>query len=294
MVDLSEKKIAVCLHFRRTKKPTANGLQNPQSVFGVAANETNKPNERVEIKTYVVSNSGEFSVTENSGKFTVNTSSPRTSALSSSLKLADEMRTMPVSQPYASGPERERGDKNLNINSKSRTLEDMSVRMRERRERWVYKPSTNVSHMAHSAPVNQEGLSSLSKSVPSNSSLTMNPRKKDLVKEHSREAINSTAPVKLPQASPSPNIFVNLLTRLGGRVSGPNSEGSVSSSQSSRAGSSVTSRSQTPTIGRPTLAFHISEDKFTSLDHRLKLLFEVSLFTGGRSEAFHCLMKVRL
>lgn len=269
----------------RSKGVTGNDLQNPQSVFesGITsgffvARETR------EVKTFAASNSKVFTVANNSDRFVVNNRSLRTSALTSSLKLADEMKGLSLSKPEESRTTIEEDQKHLISKS---NIEDQSVR--DNRERFLYKALTNISDTAYSAPLNPNRLKPLSQSAPLNSSLNKYPRRKDLVKEQLGEGYNENAPIKTPQASYSPGIFKNLLTRLSGRLSEPSSEESLSSSLSSRG---MSSRSPTPIFAKPALAFHISEDNFTSLDHRLKLFFEVYLFTGGSSEVFQCLIKV--
>ena len=287
ILSLDKYPLLNCFCVFRSKSATADELQNPQSVFksGITTGFF-VPRETREVKTYTASSSKEFTVANHSGEFIVNSQPPRTSALTSSLRLADEMKALSVSKPDDSGTAIERDQKLLK--SKPNITEDQSVR--DNRDRFLYKALTNISHVAFSAPVNPNKLQPLSQSAPLNSSLTKYPRKKDPIKVQSEEAPTATASVKMAQASLNPGIFKNLFTRLRGRLSEPSSEGTLSSSVSSREG--LTSRSPTPIVARPALAFHISEDNFKSLDHRLKLFFEVSLFNGGSSEAFQCIIKV--
>lgn len=257
-------------------------MQNVHSVFenGVTSGFVIK-RETAEIKTYAVSSSQEYTLSTNKDRFLVNNSSPRTSALSNSLKLTDEMKVLSVSKPYEDESRTKQGQ---NI---TRTLEKQSAR--DNRERFLYKALTNVSHMAYSVPVKSDRFQNFSRSEPINSVLNKSPRRKDFEKKETAEASISA---NLSQSSFSPGIFRNLFTKLSGRLSEPSSEGSFSSSHSSRGGFS--SRSTTPAIAHPALAFHISEDDFINLDHRLKLFFEVSLFTRGSNEIFQCLIKVML
>ncbi|XP_031549947.1 serine/threonine-protein kinase 11-interacting protein-like [Actinia tenebrosa] len=85
---------------------------------------------------------------------------------------------------------------------------------------------------------------------------------------------------KIPQSSPpaQPNVFVNLFSKLSNKMSGP------------LLGSSLNNGGPTPSISS-SLCYEIPPDEFKECDHRLKLYFEVSLFTGGAGEVLSCLIK---
>jgi hypothetical protein len=102
----------------------------------------------------------------------------------------------------------------------------------------------------------------------------------------------STSQSKLPpSSSPSQaNVFMNLFSKFSSKMSGPLLSSSFNNTQDGEQGSS---RSKAPVM-KSYLIYEISPEKFKDCDHRLKLYFEVSLFTGGSDEVLRCLIKVSL
>lgn len=82
-------------------------------------------------------------------------------------------------------------------------------------------------------------------------------------------------------SSPSSSVIKNLFSIFGSKVSGSglNDEDDTSKEK------------PTPKI-ESKLIYEISPEEFKECDHRLKLYFEVSLFTGGQEELLNCLIKV--
>lgn len=92
---------------------------------------------------------------------------------------------------------------------------------------------------------------------------------------------------KMPPSSPpaQPNVFMNIFSKLSNKMSGPVLSSSLNSG-------GVSSRSTDTPDMSSSLVYEIPPDEFKACDHRLKLYFEVSLFTGGAGEALSCLIKV--
>lgn len=105
----------------------------------------------------------------------------------------------------------------------------------------------------------------------------------DLTEEVTPQAKPSTPTSQKvpPGSSPTqPNVFMNLFSKLSNKMSGPLLSSSLNST-----GASTPRRTSS-------LVYEIPSHEFKECDHRLKLYFEVSLFTGGAGESLSCFIKV--
>lgn len=96
--------------------------------------------------------------------------------------------------------------------------------------------------------------------------------------------ISSNKPQVASSPSSAPSVFRNLFNKFGTKMSGSEVNGN-SDEQEDSANCKIP---QTECR----LIFDISPDEFKDCDHKLKLYFEVSLFTGGENESLKCLIKV--
>ncbi|KAK3728144.1 hypothetical protein QZH41_019456 [Actinostola sp. cb2023] len=101
---------------------------------------------------------------------------------------------------------------------------------------------------------------------------------------HRKTSATNQQKVTLSPSS-APNVIKNFFSQLSSKMSG-----SVLSSSSNGVQEKDSAEPKVPKI-ESNLVFEISPDEFKDCDHRLKLYFEVSLFTGGQEEFVNCLLK---
>lgn len=117
------------------------------------------------------------------------------------------------------------------------------------------------------------------RTMPDNQTANCSPNNKNGEKQSIPQR-RTSANQQNVASSPSSSVIKNLFSMFGSKMSG-----------STLTDEQDLSKDKSPKI-ESKLIYEISPDEFKDCDHRLKLYFEVSLFTGGQEEFLNCLIKV--
>lgn len=259
--------------FKVTEK-SLDDSNNSQSVDEPDSLETETENKT----SYFLNSSSGFIINNDVG-FTVNKQyetkslSPlRTSVLSNSLKNPEQLNNSVEARqktPKAKSipPQKRVIDSPISLKTSSRNATADEV---------DGTPSSleNQSNSLRKTSKNQPNVSSSPSSTPS--------KKIEVEKQSSSQRKTSGNQQNHTSSPSSSSVIRNLLSKFGSKMSGsglPDGQGRDSAID------------KTPKI-ESKLVYDISPDEFKDCDHRLKLYFEVSLFTGGQEESLYCLIKV--